>query len=85
MSPTRQGSGEKGATGDAAEPAFEEALARVEAIIERIEGGEVGLEESLAQYEKGVEMIRRCRVLLERAEQKVEELTAKMKQDRGGE
>lgn len=66
------------------EPTFEEALEGVEAIIERIERGEVGLEESLAEYERGVELIKRCRGILERAEQRVEELTRRMESEAGG-
>lgn len=67
-----------------AEPTFEEALEGVEAIIERIERGEVGLEESLAEYERGVELIKKCRAILERAEQRVEELTRRMESEAGG-
>lgn len=46
----------------------------LEQIIERIEGGETGLEQSIAEYEKGMSLIKRCREILQRAEQKVEEL-----------
>lgn len=46
----------------------------LEQIIERIEGGETGLEQSIAEYEKGMALIKRCREILTRAEQKVEEL-----------
>jgi exodeoxyribonuclease VII small subunit len=65
---------------------FERAVAEVEKIIERIESGEVGLEQSIAEYERGVAMIRRCRQVLERAEQRVEELTGQMQaaQERAG-
>ena len=55
---------------------FEQAVERVEAIIERIEAGEIGLEDSIAQYERGVGLINRCRAILEQAEQRIEELTA---------
>ncbi|MDX9912016.1 MAG: exodeoxyribonuclease VII small subunit [Phycisphaerales bacterium] len=55
---------------------FEEAMARVEAIVERIESGEVGLEESLAEYERGIALLKRCREVLERAELRVRELSA---------
>ncbi|MBC7833775.1 MAG: exodeoxyribonuclease VII small subunit [Phycisphaerales bacterium] len=60
---------------------FEQALENLESIIERIEQGEVGLEQSLAEYERGVDLIKRCRAILERAEQKVEDLTGKMMGD----
>jgi exodeoxyribonuclease VII small subunit len=62
---------------------FERAVEQVEAIIERIESGEVGLEKSISEYERGVALIRRCRQILDRAEQRVEELTAQMQADAG--
>ena len=60
---------------------FERAVEQVEAIIDRIESGEVGLEQSITEYERGVGLIRRCRQILDRAEQRVEELTARMQAD----
>lgn len=63
---------------------FERAVEQVEAIIERIESGQIGLEKSIAEYERGVALIRRCRQVLERAEQRVEELTAQMHADATG-
>lgn len=54
---------------------FEDALAQIEAIIERIESGEVGLEQSLTEYEKGVGLINHCRTKLDRARTQVEDLT----------
>lgn len=46
----------------------------MEDLIVRIESGEIGLEESLARYEEGVALIKRCRAILDVAEQRVEEL-----------
>lgn len=54
---------------------FEDALGRIESIIERIESGEAGLEQSLAEYEQGVALINHCRGKLDRARQQVEDLT----------
>ncbi len=62
-------------------PGFEEALEQLEAIIERIESGEVGLEESIGQYEQGAKLIRHCRSILDRAEKKIEELTVEEEND----
>lgn len=59
-----------------APPTFEEAVAMLESIIERIESGEIGLERSIEEYEKGAALLRRCRQILEKAEQRVTELTA---------
>ncbi len=60
-------------------PDFEHAIAEVEAIIQRIEAGEVGLEESIVQYERGVQLIKGCRAVLDKVEQRVADLTAQMK------
>ncbi|HWB20623.1 MAG TPA: exodeoxyribonuclease VII small subunit [Phycisphaerales bacterium] len=51
--------------------AFEDALAELEQIIERIEQGEIGLEESLQQRKRGDALIRRCRGILDTAEQEL--------------
>ncbi len=63
---------------DPAELSFEAALGEIEAIIERIEAGEVGLEESLVQYERGVALVNHCRGKLDRAQQQVEDLTRRL-------
>ncbi|MFG0273543.1 MAG: exodeoxyribonuclease VII small subunit [Phycisphaerales bacterium] len=74
--------------GGLGEVSFEEAIERLEAIIDRIERGEVGLEESLSEYERGVGLIRRCREVLDTAEQRIAELSvddgASGKGDGGG-
>lgn len=62
-------------TAAAAELSYEQAMEQLEAIVGRIERGEVGLEDSVKQYEQGVQLIARCREILGRAEQRVEELT----------
>jgi exodeoxyribonuclease VII small subunit len=54
---------------------FEEALAELEQILSKIEGGEVGLEESLAKYERGTFLIRHCRNVLGAAEKQIELLS----------
>jgi exodeoxyribonuclease VII small subunit len=55
---------------------FEQATEALEAIIERIEQGEIGLEEALAQRKRGEALIRRCRAILDAAEQELEQVTA---------
>ena len=56
-------------------PKFEEALARLQAIVTDLEAGELGLETSLERYEEGIGLIRLCYQTLEAAEQKIEILT----------
>ena len=51
---------------------FEQALQRLEKIVERLEGGQLTLSESLAQYEHGVKYLQYCYRQLERAERKIE-------------
>ena len=58
-------------------PDFEVALAELEAVVERLEHGELSLEESLKQFERGVELTRSCQVALKQAEQKVKLLTTR--------
>lgn len=70
----------KGKPPASAEVDFEKAMAEIEAIVERIEGGEVGLEDALAQYERGVSLINQCRTRLGRAQQQVEDLTKRLEQ-----
>lgn len=60
---------------------FEDRMARLESLIDQIESGEIGLEESIDAYEQGVAIIESCRGMLESAEQRVEELTARLSGD----
>ena len=60
------------------EPKFEEALKKLEQIVEELEGGELSLEESLKQYEEGVHLSKLCAKRLEEAKKKIELL---MKED----
>jgi exodeoxyribonuclease VII small subunit len=53
---------------------FEEILARLRALVERLEGGNLPLEESLKSFEEGMELCRRGAAILDGAEKKVEML-----------
>ena len=55
---------------------FEEALARLEEIVTRLETGDLTLEESMALFEEGVGLVRLCREILAEAEGRLEMLTA---------
>jgi exodeoxyribonuclease VII small subunit len=52
-------------------PNFEDALARLEAIVAKLEEDRLPLEEMLARYEEGVALARYCGEKIEAAEQKV--------------
>jgi exodeoxyribonuclease VII small subunit len=55
-------------------PPFEEALARLEQIVARLERGDLPLEQALAAFEAGVALTRRCARELEDAERRIEVL-----------
>jgi len=54
---------------------FESSLAELDAIVQQLEDGELGLAESLARYEQGVRHLKHCYQLLQSAERKIELLT----------
>ncbi|MGD8643875.1 MAG: exodeoxyribonuclease VII small subunit [Chromatiales bacterium] len=54
---------------------FEQALRDLEALVERLEAGELTLEQSLNEFERGVALTRRCQQALSDAEQRVKILT----------
>jgi exodeoxyribonuclease VII small subunit len=58
-----------------ATPDFEAALAELEAIVQRLEQGELSLEESLRQFERGVALTRSCQKALQQAEAKIRVLS----------
>ena len=54
---------------------FEEALGRLERIVDQLEAGNLGLEESLKVFEEGVGLARHCARYLDEAEKRIELLT----------
>ena len=52
-------------------------MQELEALVERLEQGDLALEESLAAFERGVALTRTCQAALKDAEQKVEILLKK--------
>lgn len=59
---------------DVAQMSFERALKELEAIVGRLERGDVELEESIAIYERGEALKSHCDRLLKQAEAKVERI-----------
>ncbi len=53
-------------------PDFEQALAELENLVERLERGDLPLDEALKTFERGVELTRYCQSSLKAAQQKVE-------------
>ncbi|MFP8881954.1 MAG: exodeoxyribonuclease VII small subunit [Myxococcota bacterium] len=56
------------------EPSFEQALARLESIVDRLEQGDLALESALTDFEEGVKLTRRCAGELADAERRIEVL-----------
>lgn len=58
-------------------PGLEASMQALEALVSKMESGELSLEESLAAFEKGIALSRQCQRALESAEQKVRILMEK--------
>lgn len=50
---------------------FEQAMSRLEEIVNQLERGECGLDESLKLFEEGAKLAGQCNEMLDKAEQKV--------------
>jgi exodeoxyribonuclease VII small subunit len=57
---------------DSKTPEFEQALAELEGLVERLERGDLPLDEALKAFERGVALTRHCQTSLQAAQQKVE-------------
>ena len=57
-------------------PTFESALAELENIVTRMEGGQLPLEQSLTAYKRGAELLKFCQAQLADAQQQVKVLEA---------
>jgi exodeoxyribonuclease VII small subunit len=55
-------------------PSFEAALAELEALVARMEAGDLPLQESLAAYKRGAELLASCQAALKDAQQQVQVL-----------
>jgi exodeoxyribonuclease VII small subunit len=58
-------------------PDFEKSLTELEALVAKLEQGDVPLEEALKTFERGVALTRQCQTALRTAQQKVEVLLAR--------
>ncbi|MBA85872.1 exodeoxyribonuclease VII small subunit [Thalassobius sp. S69A] len=57
------------------EMSFEEAMAELTAVVDKLEGGEATLEESIELYTRGADLKKRCETKLREAEEKVAVIT----------
>ena len=51
---------------------FEQALAELEKLVEKMEQGDLSLEEAMADFQRGIELTKTCQATLKAAEQKVQ-------------
>ncbi|HEX3818255.1 MAG TPA: exodeoxyribonuclease VII small subunit [Chthoniobacterales bacterium] len=58
-----------------APPSFEEAMKRLEEIVEKMESGELPLEDLIVRYEEGVKLVKVCQERLTSAEERIEMIT----------
>lgn len=54
---------------------LEESLKQLEALVNKLEKGDLSLEESLKQFEQGIKLTKECRQALQTAEQKISMLS----------
>lgn len=59
---------------------FEQSITDLEAIVARLEKGELNLDDALQQFEQGIQLARSCQITLRQAEQKIEHLSAALNQ-----
>ncbi len=56
------------------EMSFEESLAELEDIVEKLENGQLSLDESLILFDTGIRLVKECDTKLRSAQQQVEKL-----------
>ncbi len=56
------------------EMTFEQAMEKLELLVEQLECGQMTLDESLTTFEEGIKLAQRCRKRLDDAERKIEKL-----------
>ena len=60
------------------QPSFEDALTRLESLVDSMEQGQVPLAELIARYEEGTKLLKVCEARLKDAELKIDQLTHEM-------
>lgn len=65
---------DSGVPSDIAVMSFEDALAELEQIVRRLEGGQVKLDEAILSYERGAQLKGHCERKLNEAQQRVDRI-----------
>jgi exodeoxyribonuclease VII small subunit len=58
-----------------ADMSFEEAMAELETLVNKLENSQVALDDSIRLYDRGAELKRHCEAKLKAAEEKVAQIT----------
>lgn len=66
------------------QPSFEQTLAELETLVEQLESGKLELADSLEKFKRGIELSRQCRIMLDKAQQTVDEVMDSEPQNPGG-
>jgi len=59
----------------AGEISFEQMMERLEALVSKLERGDLSLEESIRAYEEGTKLAKQCKAVLAEAEKRIQRLT----------
>ena len=59
---------------DVSAMSYEEALAQLDLLVQKLEGGSIALDAAIAAYERGTRLARHCAELLDRTERRVHAL-----------
>jgi len=57
------------------DPTFEDAMSRLEGLVEKMESEKLPLDELLIRYEEGIQLVKLCSEKLTAAEQRIEVIT----------
>jgi exodeoxyribonuclease VII small subunit len=60
---------------------FEENLQNLEKIVADLESGKISLDDSIKKYEEGVKVFKSCKVMLSRAEKKIQILSDTLEEE----
>ena len=63
------------ADGTEATKPFESMMERLEALVEKLEGGNLSLEDSIKSFEEGMGLVKQCSSVLQEAELRIQKLT----------
>jgi exodeoxyribonuclease VII small subunit len=61
---------------DSSSMSYEDAAEELETILQRIDGGDIGLEEAMSLHRRGQSLVQRCRGLLDAADEELRQLSA---------